>query len=147
MKNLIYILTITIFFSCNRKSGELKLCGLGILKPYYLTGLDYNGGMYVIKKKYNDEYFPVTNGVNSGIVKIRFDVNCMGETGNFVFETYNLLYQPTILNDSIVNQTISIAKKLDDWIPGTNDKNENINSFKFIAIKVKDGKIKEILPK
>ena len=58
LRNLIYILVITIFFSCNRKSGELDLCGLGILKPYYLTGLDYKGGMYGIKEKYKKEYIP-----------------------------------------------------------------------------------------
>jgi len=142
-----YILTILVFFSCNKKSGELKLCELGILKPYYLTGLDYKGGIYAIKQKYKSKYIPVIKGPNSGIVKIRFDVNCLGETGNFEFETYNLNYKSTTLNDSIVNQTLSIAKKLDDWIPGTNDDNENINSFKFIAIKIIHGEIKEILPK
>ena len=147
MKILIYILIIIISFSCNRKSGELKLCGSGILKPYYLTGLDYEGGIYAIKEKYKNEYIPVEKGVNSGIIKIRFDVNCKGETGNFEFETYNLKYEPTTLNDSIINQAIFIAKKLDNWIPGTNDENENINSFKFIAIKLNKGEIKEILPK
>ena len=147
MRNLIYILTIITFFSCNRKSGELALCGLGILKPYYLTGLDYEGGMFAIKEKYKTEYITVKEGQNSGIVKIRFDVNCKGETGNFEFETYNLKYQATIMNDSIVNQTVLIARKLNNWIPGTNAVNENINSFKFIAIKVINGEIKEILPK
>ncbi|MCF6361488.1 MAG: hypothetical protein L3J29_12095 [Cyclobacteriaceae bacterium] len=125
----------------------MELCGLGILKPYYFTGLEYNGGMYAIKEKYINEYIPVKNGINSGIVKIRFDINCKGEAGNYEFETYNLKYEPTTLNDSIVNQTISIAKELDNWIPGTNDENENINSFKFIAIKISNGDIKEILPK
>lgn len=147
MKKIISILTILIFFSCNSKSGELELCGLGILKPYYLTGLDYQGGIYAIKEKYRKEYTPVKTGVNSGILKIRFDVNCKGETGNFEFQTFSLEYATTILNDSIVKQAVSIAKKLDKWIPGTNDENENINSFKFIAIKLKNGEIKEILPK
>ncbi|WP_233900317.1 hypothetical protein [Tenacibaculum piscium] len=147
MKKLIYILILLLFFSCNRKSGELNLCGLGILKPYYVTGLDYKGGIYAIKEKYKQEYIPVKTGENSGIVKIRFDVNCLGETGNFEFETYNLNYKSTTINNSIVNQTISIAKKLDHWIPGTNDDNENINSLKFIAIKLINGEIKEILPK
>ncbi|MFT5147209.1 MAG: hypothetical protein ACI9H1_001943 [Polaribacter sp.] len=147
MRNLIYILILTIFFSCNRKSGELDLCGLGVLKPYYLTGLDYKGGIYAIKEKYNQEYIPVKKGKISGIVKIRFDVNCKGETGNFDVETYNLKYESTTINDSIVNQTVLIAKKLNNWIPGTNDDHENINSFKFIAIKLINGEIKEIVPK
>jgi hypothetical protein len=147
LRNLIYILTIILFFSCNRKSGELDLCGLGVLKPYYLTGLDYKGGMYAIREKYKQEYIPVKKEKNSGIVKIRFDVNCLGETGNFEFDTYNLNYKSTTLNDSIINQTISIAKNLDNWIPGTNDDNETINTFKFLAIKINNGKIKEILPK
>ena len=147
MRNFIYILTIITFFSCNRKSGELNLCGLGILKPYYLTGLNYEGGIFAIKQKYKEEYITVKTGQNSGIVKIRFDVNCKGETGNFVSETYNLKYESTTINDSIVNQIVLIARKLNNWIPGTNDDNENINSFKFIAVKVINGEIKEILPK
>jgi hypothetical protein len=147
MRNFIYILTIITFFSCNRKSGELNLCGLGILKPYYLTGLNYEGGIFAIKQKYKEEYITVKTGQNSGIVKIRFDVNCKGETGNFVSETYNLKYESTTMNDSIVNQTVLIARNLNNWTPGTNDDNENINSFKFLAIKVINGKIKEILPK
>jgi len=147
MRNLIYILIITIFFSCNKKKGELDLCGLGILRPYYLTGLDYEGGIFAIKEKYKNEYITVKKGQNSGIVKIRFDVNCKGETGNFEFETYNLNYELTTINDSIVNQTVLIARKLNDWTSGTNDDNENINSFKFLAIKVINGEIKEILPK
>lgn len=147
MRNLIYILIITLFFSCNKKTGELDLCGLGILRPYYLTGLDYEGGIFAIKEKYKKEYITVKKGQNSGIVKIRFDVNCKGETGNFEFETYNLNYELTTINDSIVNQTVLIARKLNDWTSGTNDDNENINSFKFLAIKVINGEIKEILPK
>ena len=147
MRNLIYILTIITFFSCNRKSGELDLCGLGILKPYYLTGLNYEGGMFAIKQKYKEEYITVKKGRNSGIVKIRFDVNCKGETGNFESETYNLKYESTTMNDSIVNQTVLIARNLNNWTPGINDDNENINSFKFLAIKVINGEIKEILPK
>jgi hypothetical protein len=147
MRNFIYILTIITFFSCNRKSGELNLCGLGILKPYYLTGLNYEGGIFAIKQKYKEEYITVKTGQNSGIVKIRFDVNCKGETGNFVSETYNLKYESTTMNDSIVNQTVLIARNLNNWTPGTNDDNENINSFKFLAIKVINGEIKEILPK
>lgn len=137
----------TTFFCCNRKSGELELCDLGILKPYYVTGLDYEGGIFAIKERYQKEYITVKKGKTSGIIKIRFDVNCKGKTGNFEYETYNLKYEPTIMSDSIINQTVLIAKKLNNWIPGTNDNNENINSFKFIAIKVINGEIKEILPK
>ena len=103
--------------------------------------------MYAIKEKYKQEYIPVKKGKNSGIIKIRFDVNCKGETGNFVSETYNLKYESTTMNDSIVNQTVLIARNLNNWTPGTNDDNEKINSFKFLAIKVINGEIKEILPK
>jgi hypothetical protein len=71
----------------------------------------------------------------------------LGETGNFEFETYTLNYESTTINDSIVNQIVLIARKLNNWIPETNDDNENINSFKFIAVKVINGEIKEILPK
>jgi len=147
MKVIVYTLFTLALIACNRKSGELDLCGIGILQPYYFTGLTYEGGTYAIKEQFYSKYAPVLSGKHSGIVKIRFDVNCLGETGNFEVDQFNLNYQPTSLNDSISTQLLSITKQLDGWIPGTNDDNEPINSFKFLAIKLVDGQITEILPK
>lgn len=125
----------------------MELCGLGVLKPYYFTGLEYEGGTPAIRQKFENKYIPITTGENSGIVKVRFDVNCRGETGNFEAETYNLSYKKTALNDSISNQVISIVKELDAWIPGTNEENEPVNSFRFVAVRFKKGIITQILPK
>jgi len=147
MKTIIYILFTFALLSCNRKSGELDLCGIGVLQPYYFTGLTYKGGTYAIKEQFRTKFTPVLNGENSGIIKIRFDVNCLGETGNFEVNQFSLNYQAITLNDSVSSQLLSIAKQLDGWIPGKNEDNEPVNSFKFLAIKLVDGQITEVLPK
>ncbi len=93
-----------------------------------------------------DEFGQPIYGANI-FIKGTYDGTISDVKGNFEFETYNLNYELTTINDSIVNQTVLIARKLNDWTSGTNDDNENINSFKFLAIKVINGEIKEILPK
>lgn len=144
-KHLSFILLLTLF-SCHEKNDNFELCGMGITRPYYVTGLDYKGELYAIEKEFRQHFkSPQTN--STGIAKIKFQVNCHGESGNFNYEEYNLDYKKVDLNDSIKIQIEQITKGLDQWIPGKDDDGENVNSFKFLSFRLHDGIIIEILPK
>lgn len=150
MKKIIYCSGIFLIFllsiyGCN--SQEYSLCGMGIKKPYYYTDLKYEGGLYAIKEVFKSDYQVVNAPDNNGIVRIIFDVNCKGKSGNFKVETYSLAYQQAKINEAITTQILSIVKELKAWIPGRNDEGEPVNSFKFFAIKIVNGEIQEILPK
>ena len=145
LRYIVFILFI-ILLACHVKDEDFELCGIGILKPYYVTGLDYHGEIYAIEQAFNKNYVPPTDN-NTGIVKIRFQVNCHGDTGNFQYESYNLEYEKMDLNDSIEIQIRKITRGLDEWIPGRNDAGENVNSFKFLSFRLDNGIITEILPK
>lgn len=146
MKYTILLFFTLLLFSCHTGSGDFQLCGLGIVKPYYVTRLDYKGEIYSIDKAFEKDFIsPKVN--NNGIAKIRFHVNCKGETGNFIYEEYDTDYQTAELNDSIEVQITAITKKLNNWIPGIDDEGEPVNSFKFLSFRIENGVITELMPK
>jgi hypothetical protein len=147
MRKLVKLFLIITFLSCNPNTNlEFKLCSGG-KRPYYYPTLEYKGGFYIVKKHFFDNFKASNYLNNTGIVKIRFDVNCKGETGNFMIDTYNMNYRATIINDEITKQLLYLTKELKNWIPAQNDKGETINSFKFFTFKLSDGKLVDILPK
>ena len=146
MKIIISWLSFIFFISCNSGNNDFKLC-LGIKHPYYSPTLEYTGGFYAIKKNFYSNYKNVKSLNDSGIVKIRFQINCSGKSGNYSIETYSLDYKRNIIDAKIKGQLLSLTKDLTKWIPAHNENGENVNSHKFFAFKIIDGSLKDILPK
>lgn len=146
MKIISILGLLMMIYGCGNSPSEFELCS-GSLYPYYYPSLKYKGGFYTIKQHFYKNYIPVLDGNNSGIVRVRFHVNCKGEAGNYSTETYSLSYQSIELNSKIVNQLESLLKELQDWIPAIDDEREVVNSHKFLAFRIKDGELVEILPK
>jgi len=142
----ILILLFLVFYACGTDKNDYALCGIGITYPYYVTGLKYIGEIYQIEKEFQEKFIPLSSK-DSGIARVRFDVNCDGKLGNIKCEAYDLNYQKSTLNDSIAYQLKSIVADLDDWIPGMDDDRNPVNSHSFLSFRIKDGKITEILPK
>lgn len=146
MKKILVLTTIAILSSCNQKNQSFHLCGLGITKPYYYTGLKYVGEIYQIEKEIRNKYNRVYTN-NNGIARVRFKVNCEGLIGDLYYEEYDMQYRPTELNDSIKLQLIDGVSNLSQWIPGTNDDGDPVNSHSFLSFRIMNGEIIEILPK
>lgn len=126
--------------------SDFELCG-SKLYPYYHPELKYDGSFYAVKEHFRSNYIPVKEGVNSGIVRVRFHVNCKGETGNFNLETYNPDYEKIALNREISDQLLKLTQGLQGWIPATNEEGETVDSHKFFSFRIENGAITEILPK
>ena len=99
---LLILLTATCSLSfAQDKADEITLCDKGKAWPYYHPDLTYTGGFWEIKQHYQSAY-PLDAFAslkdNSGIITIRFIVNCEGETGYFRVEQCDLDYKPTSLN-------------------------------------------------
>lgn len=146
MKISIGLIILLALFSCNQRVEDLELCGMGIVKPYYVTGLQYKGEIYEIEKEIRGKFVPVKSN-NTGIARVRFKVNCEGELGDIHYEEYNMEYVKTPLNDSIEMQLVKTVSQLSDWIPGVDDNGNEINSHSFLAFRIVNGEIVEILPK
>jgi hypothetical protein len=143
----IYILVLFItILGCDSNSGDFELCDAS-LHPYYYPELKYEGEFYAIKEHFYGRYQSVENGSNTGIVRIRFQVNCTGETGRYNMETYDNNYRKIDIESEITNQLMQLTQELDGWIPGKNDEGETVNSHKFFAFKITEGKLVDILPK
>lgn len=147
MKSLVILILLFLTVSCSRSADDFDLCGIGFMQPYYFTSLEYEGGFYAIKEKYHQQYQAIKEGNNSGVVKILFYVNCRGEAGEYKMETYDFNYQKTDLNPNLTSQLMSITKQLNQWIPGKDEGGNTVNSLKFLAFRIVNGEITEIMPK
>ena len=105
MRKLVKLLLVIISFSgCSNINSEFELCSGG-KRPYYYPTLTYKGGFYKIKNHFYNNCKIMNNPNSTGIVKIRFDVNCKGETGNFIIDTYSINYKDEIINEKTSNTT------------------------------------------
>jgi hypothetical protein len=146
MKIIIKLFLFCLLFSCSSNISEFKLCP-GKKRPYYYPTLEYKGSFHEIKRHFFSNYKTIDASNNNGIVKIRFYINCKGETGDFFIDTYSLNYKRISITNKISNQLLYLTKDLKDWIPARNDEGEKINSHKFFAFKIIEGKLIDILPK
>ncbi|CAA0230688.1 conserved hypothetical protein [Tenacibaculum maritimum] len=146
MRKLISFLVCICFFGCNENIDKFELC-FSKKYPYYHPSLEYKGGFHEIKKHFYNNYKKIKGSNNIGIVRIQFNINCKGESGNFSHETYNLSYEKTEINTQIVSQLLNLTKTLNGWIPAYNDNGENVDSYKFLAFKINNGNLTDILPK
>ncbi|MFH4968280.1 hypothetical protein V8G61_08760 [Gaetbulibacter sp. M240] len=146
MRTILIMFLILLLPACNSSDSNFKLCG-NKKYPYYHPDLSYEGGFYEIKRHFYENYSQIKNDKNTGIVQIQFQVNCIGDTGNYKVSTYSLEYKNTIMDETIIHRLLQLTKGLKKWIPAVNDNGENINSHKFFAFKLIDGKLIDILPK
>ena len=146
MRILINFLICICLLSCNENTQKFELCA-GKKRPYYHPTLEYQGGFYKIKKHYYSQYKTTEFPNNTGIVKIRFDINCKGKAGNYFLETYSLDYKNITINKNSTEQLLNLTKNLNDWLPAYDEDGERVNSHKFFAFKIIDGVLIDILPK
>jgi hypothetical protein len=133
-----------------QQDSAFKVCGTGRKNPYYYPAVQYYGEFKAIKQYYSrfydSEKFKLLAD-NSGIVRIQFTINCKGETGLYAVENCDYNYKACNINEVIVEELLSLTKKLNGWIPAKDKQNETIDSHKFLAFKIKNGAIVDILPK
>lgn len=110
------------------------------------NGLEIEGEKLGLVKTFNANYN--TNNVQkeSGLIRIRFVVNCEGATDRFRLLSSDLNYQDKTFDDNITDQLMSITKSLTGWKQKLNDKGEAIDYYQFLIFRIVDGKILKIFP-
>lgn len=148
MTKFIGVFLFVLFIRCNSNldNKNFELCNNN-LNPYYYPELKYKGDFYAIKKHFQTNYTYVKDINTTGIIRIQFNVNCKGEVGDFSIETYTLDYKKTTLNTELIHQFTHLCKTLNEWIPAFDKEGNNIDSHKFLAFRLIDGKLIDILPK
>ena len=108
-------------------------------------GLEYEGEKIAIIEQFKKEYNTEQVKKESGLIRIRFIVNCKGETDRFRLIGRDSYYEDKVFDSSITTQILSITKSLKGWKSKILDGN-SIDYYQYLIFKLKDGQIIEILP-
>lgn len=127
--------------------ANFNLChGESRVKQYFnfSQGLQYEGEKNELFRHFKQKYNPI-NSTQSGWVRIRFIVNCKGETGRFRIISSDENYKEQDFEKEIINQLLEMTKALNGWeILPELDKSEDY--YQYIIFKIHQGDIIEILP-
>ena len=132
------------------KQSDFKLCEKKAPTAQYFwngRGLEYEGEITALKRIVLEQYQPVPVK-ESGLIRIRFLVNCKGETGRFHLQGMDWNYQPFEFDSRITEQLLTISKNLSGWQPKEVQRNNRTysNYYQYLIFKIKDGQIIEIMP-
>ena len=90
-------------------------------------------------------YDPEKSKSESGMIRIRFLVNCKGQSGRFRLLGSDYNYKEKVFDTSITNQLMSITKQLKIW-KVLSDNGGTKDYYQYMIFKMDEGKIIEILP-
>ena len=125
------------FLLCHGDSSVVQYFNFG-------QGLQYEGEKKAIVEEFSNKYKPVASD-DSGLVRIRFIVNCKGETDRFRMIAMNNEFEEKKFDARITHQLLSITKELSGWkiLPGEEDAKDY---YQYLIFKIESGKITEIMP-
>lgn len=136
-----------ISFDESKDSKKFVLCNDESQTYQYFNdsnGLEYDGEKISIISTFNSEYH-IYKKDETGLIRIRFMVNCKGETGRFRVLGMDDNYKAKNFNLTITSELLRITKSLTGW------KSKIINGrpidyYQYLIFKLENGKIVEILP-
>ena len=129
-------------------SPDFVLCHTerSVIQYYAIGEKTYSGEKRAIIESFEKSYDPAIVKKESGLIRIRFIVNCNGNTGRFRINGMDPSYNEKVFDPKITNQLLEITKSLKDWkIYPDGDKRKR-DYYMYLTFKIVDGQIKEILP-
>lgn len=136
-----------ILFDSALDDPNFKLCNTEEQVIQYFNdgkSILYEGGKPAIDAIFSAGYQPVAKN-ESGLVRIRFIVNCLGETGRFRLMSSGLDYQPFEFSPKITDQLLELTKSMKGWKPKI-WKDLKVDYYQYLVFKVEAGKLTHILP-
>ncbi len=108
-------------------------------------GMLYKGGKPLIDSAFAKNYRPKKSWGDTGLVRIRFIVNCKGQADRFRLLTSDFNYQPKEFDKRITIQLMEITKSLDGW-ETMYLRETPVDYYQYLLFKIVDGQIINILP-
>ena len=126
--------------------GDFQNCNIGRLPQYYA----YNDKPFAKEKLHFERYINASyqapdNSKESGLLRIRFTVNCHGKSGRFRLLSMNENYEEMSFSDGIVDQLLALTKDYKEWRVLSYNGMESDYYF-YVTFKIKNGQIREVLP-
>ncbi len=108
-------------------------------------GMLYEGGKPAIDSAFAKNYSPENSWSDSGLVRIRFIVNCKGEADRYRLLTADFNYKLKAMDERITDQLMQITKSLEGW-ETMYLRDQPVDYYQYLLFKIKDGQIINILP-
>ena len=130
---------------------EHKLCNSEkfAVQYYVYNHLEGNYPFKEEKHKVNEifrnKYNPQNAKKESGLIRIRFLVNCKGEAGRYRVISMDENYQEKTFDPSITDQLLSITMNDLEWAPFETEGKKR-DYYMYLIFKIREGEIIEILP-
>ena len=127
---------------------SFSLCHAGDNAIQYFNdsnGLEYAGEKIALIETFEQNYNREKAKNESGLLRVRFLVNCHGNTGRFRLLSSDDQYKAKKFDSSITDQILSIAKSLDGWKPKMHS-DDMVNYYQYLIFVIENGHIKAILP-
>lgn len=123
-----------------------KLCHnqTSIIQYYAFDEKTFEGEKSAIDEHFFQHYRPVNNN-ESGLVRIRFVVNCEGNTGRFRMLSMGTNYERMTFSREITDQLMSLTKDLDGWKP-MEARETKRDYYQYLIFKIRAGALIEIMP-
>jgi hypothetical protein len=136
-----------IDFDPKMDNKNFQVCNEAYIVQYFNNseGLEYEGEKIAIEKEFTNLYNAKIVRKESGLVRIRFVVNCKGKTDRFRIIAMNENYAPHTFDSRLTQQLLAITKQLKGWKPKIYD-GTRVDYYQYLIFKIKDGEIAEILP-
>ncbi len=100
------------------------------------------------KKALEDFFFAQYEAVpvdQSGWIRIRFIVNCKGETGRFRLLEADENYNPMTYDARITQQLMTFTRNVKGWMLQYDDGRAK-DYYQYLIFKIKEGQLTDIMP-
>ncbi len=134
-----------IEYDSKTDNPNFKLCFNEFTNQNFGISKLYEGEKISLEKTFKSKYINKKIHGETGLIRIRFLVNCIGETDRFRLLGMNKNYQEKTFDRTITDQLLKITKSLDGWKPLIIEEN-SYDYYNYLIFKVKDGQLLEILP-
>lgn len=106
----------SIYFDKAKDDPNFKLCNSYVYQYFNDSkGLVFKGGKPQIVEAYNNQYNSKIVPKETGLIRIRFAVNCKGEADRFRLLGMDYDYNEKVFDKTITNQLLDITKSLKGW--------------------------------
>lgn len=135
-----------IFPDHNLDESDFTICHdqRQIVQYYAFSEKTYEGEKAAIDEHFQSQYKKV-DSPDSGLIRIRFIVNCKGESGRFRLMGMDNDYQPKQFSEAITSQLMSLTKSLKGW-KAMKGQAQTRDYYQYLIFKIEKGQIIEIMP-
>lgn len=126
---------------------NFQVCHDGFIIEYFNNGmgLEYKREKHAIDSQFKRNFIPQNLPGESGLIRIRFVVNCKGKAGRFSLLCMDENYNTRIFNSFITDQLLEITRNLHGWKAKTFNK-MNVDYYQYLIFRMQNGNISEIMP-